>query len=122
MQFNTVFNHLSTSLSKSYQPILKVSSYSLLQITYIQNYLQKIVSLRENNCKKAFEVLYKNYYRTKKNPWFKKSAEILALNTKVNSQKSFWRMKYNIYSSGILYNSALIIKLKKLFNNVRKYY
>jgi hypothetical protein len=31
-------------------------------------------------------------------------------------------MKYNMYSSGPVYTANIIIKLKKLFNNVRKYY
>ncbi len=63
-----------------------------------------------------------NYFKTKKNPWFKKSALILALNTRVNTQKSFWRLRHNIYSTGVIYNAAIIVKLKKLFNNLRKYY
>lgn len=46
----------------------------------------------------------------------------MALNTRVNTQKSFWRLKYNIYSTGVIYNAAIIVKLKKLFNNLRKYY
>lgn len=70
----------------------------------------------------AVNYLYQYYLRTKKNQWFKKAAEILALNTRANTQKSFWRLKYNIYSTGVVYNASLIVKLKKLFNNVRKYY
>jgi hypothetical protein len=31
-------------------------------------------------------------------------------------------MKFNINSSGIQYNAAVIVKLKKLYNNVRKQY
>lgn len=56
------------------------------------------------------------------NPWFKKSATILALNTKINIQKSFWRLKFNMDSSGVQYNAAVIVKLKKLYNNIRKQY
>jgi hypothetical protein len=120
-----LFRHSTSSFSKSFLPILRLGikpSYTLSQIEHIQSYLTKVVSIREHNFKKAFEILYLNYYKTKKNPWYKKSALILALNTRVNTQKSFWRLKHNIYSTGVIYNAAIIVKLKKLFNNLRKYY
>mgnify|MGYP000970389866 CR=1 FL=1 len=44
------------------------------------------------------------------------------MNTRINTQKSFWRLRHNILSTGVVYNAAIIVKLKKLFNNVRKYY
>ncbi len=56
------------------------------------------------------------------NPWFKKAATIFALNTKINIQKSFWRMKYNTTSTGVPFNTVMIVKLKKMYNNIRKYY
>jgi len=57
------------------------------------------------------------------NPWFKKAATILALNTKINIQKSFWRMKFNTSSKeGLPFNTVMIVKLKKMYNNIRKYY
>lgn len=46
----------------------------------------------------------------------------MALNTKINIQKSFWRLKFNMDSSGVQYNAAVIVKLKKLYNNIRKQY
>lgn len=46
----------------------------------------------------------------------------MSLNTKINIQKSFWRMKYNMNTSGVKYNAAIIVKIKKMFNNIRKYY
>lgn len=56
------------------------------------------------------------------NPWFKKAATILSLNTKINIQKSFWRLKYNMNTTGVQFNAAIIVKIKKMFNNIRKYY
>jgi len=47
---------------------------------------------------------------------------MLALNTKINIQKAFWRLKNNMDTSGVQYNAAVIVKLKKLYNNIRKQY
>ena len=65
--------------------------------------------------------MHKNVNR-RKNDWFKKAAEVLALKTKINSQKSFWRLKHNRNTPGNIYSVDMIIKLKKLFNITRKYY
>jgi hypothetical protein len=37
-------------------------------------------------------------------------------------QKSLWRLKLNAYTNGVLYDSSLMVKLKKMYNNIRKYY
>ncbi len=37
-------------------------------------------------------------------------------------QKSFWRLKFNVDTSGLQINAAKLVKLKKMYNNVRKYY
>ena len=37
-------------------------------------------------------------------------------------QKSIWRLKLNAYTNGILYDASMMVKLKKLYNNIRKYY
>lgn len=31
-------------------------------------------------------------------------------------------MKYNMNTSGVTFNAAIIVKIKKMFNNIRKYY
>ena len=31
-------------------------------------------------------------------------------------------MKYNMNTNGVEFNAALIVKIKKMFNNIRKYY
>lgn len=47
---------------------------------------------------------------------------ILSLNTKINIQKSFWRMKFNVETPGVVFNTASMVKLRKMYNNIRKYY
>lgn len=37
-------------------------------------------------------------------------------------QKSLWRLKLNAYTRGVLYDTTLMVKLKKMYNNIRKYY
>ena len=56
------------------------------------------------------------------NPWFKKAATILSVNSRINIQKSFWRMKLNMNTAGVTFNAAIIVKLKKMYNNIRKVY
>lgn len=66
-----------------------------------------------------------NYLRHddgRENKWFKKAAMILSLNTKINIQKSFWRMKFNVETPGVVFNTASMVKLRKMYNNIRKYY
>ncbi|KAM3141229.1 hypothetical protein pb186bvf_006614 [Paramecium bursaria] len=56
------------------------------------------------------------------NPWFKRIAQMIAKNSRITSQISFWRMKDNAFTSGATMNTLQIIKCKKLFNNLRKAY
>jgi hypothetical protein len=44
------------------------------------------------------------------------------LNTKINIQKSFWRLKFNMNTKGVQFNAAIIVKIKKMFNIIRKFY
>ena len=37
-------------------------------------------------------------------------------------QKSLWRLKLNAYTNGVLHDASLMVKLKKMYNNIRKYY
>jgi hypothetical protein len=58
----------------------------------------------------------------KRNPWFSKAAKLLSMNSKINVQKSYWRLRENLYSTGELKNTAAVIKLQKIFYIVGKYY
>ena len=64
----------------------------------------------------------KNVESQRVNPWFKRAAYILALNSTVDIQKSFWRMKENISATEVTLSAVKIVKLKKMFNNIRKAY
>lgn len=44
------------------------------------------------------------------------------MNTHINIQKSFWRIAYNSESTGVAFNAAIIVKLKKMYNNIKKSY
>jgi len=81
-----------------------------------------VIDTHTGNLKTTLHSLKANAEEERVNPWFKKSATILALNTKINIQKSFWRLKFNMDASGVQYNAAVIVKLKKLYNNIRKHY
>lgn len=44
------------------------------------------------------------------------------MSTKINVQKSYWRLKEHLYSSGEVKNTATIVKLQKVFYIIGKYY
>lgn len=81
-----------------------------------------MIDTSHHNMTNSLRTMKKFAEEERVNPWFRKSATILALNTKINIQKSFWRLKYNMDSTGVQYNTTAIVKLKKLYNNIRKHY
>ena len=82
----------------------------------------KMIKTSNHNMTTSLRTMKKFAEEERINPWFRKSATILSLNTKINIQKSFWRLKFNMDSSGVQYNTTAIVKLKKLYNNIRKHY
>ena len=44
----------------------------------------------------------------------------MSLSTKINQQKSFWRLKFNIDAGGVTINEAVVVKMRKLYNNLKK--
>jgi hypothetical protein len=59
------------------------------QISILQNYFNNLIDNTNENGQTILREMKSNAYS---NPWFRKSAFILSLNTKVNAQKSFWRL------------------------------
>lgn len=57
----------------------------------------------------------------KSNPWFVKAAKRLCLNSKVNVQKSYWKLKDNVVASGQVLNANIRIKLTKLISIVNRH-
>lgn len=92
-------------------------------LTKVYKYFEKVVSTRRTTIKTAldkFKSIKEKEIRI--NHWFKKSSSILAMNSRINVQKSYWRIKYNTTTSGITFNASVIVKMKKLFNHVKKIY
>ena len=117
-----LFDQLSASTLRTYEPIMKNSfslRYSTSQVKIIRSYLKKIVTVRTENSKKVIQV-FKQLIPKKKNPWLKKAAQILALNTRVNTQKSFWRLRYNVYFKKGVVPANFVVALKKLYNYLHK--
>ena len=121
---SSIFSHSSSSMKKTLEPILlpHKKAYTLQQIEQMQSFFSKVISVNKTNIKKTIHIIHKVCKRKAKNHWFKKAAEVLALKTKINTQKSFWRLKFNRNTPGNVYSVDMIIKLKKLFNIVRKKY
>jgi hypothetical protein len=46
--------------------------------------------------------------------WFKRSAKYLVMNSKINFQKAYWKLKDNAKSSGQIIDANLRIKLIKI--------
>ena len=47
---------------------------------------------------------------------------MIILNSEINLQKSFWRIKFNIDTAGVNFNAIIILKIKKMYNNIEKAY
>ncbi len=88
----------------------------------MHKYFTKICTNTNESLKSTIKNIKAYAEEERINPWFKRAATILSLNTKINIQKSFWRLKYNMNTNGVTFNAAIIVKIKKMFNNIRKYY
>lgn len=71
------------------EKVLFRKQYDMGQISVLQNYFIKLIDNTNENGKTMLREMKNNAYS---NPWFRKSAFILSLNTKINAQKSFWRL------------------------------
>ena len=110
---------------KNFKPIFNKKLYPLKHVSILHRCFDKMIASANNNVRtsiKNLQTLPEPIVDGSNNPWFKKAATILALNTKINIQKSFWRMKYNTSSKEGLISTVMIVKLKKMYNNIRKYY
>ena len=72
------------------QKVLFRKQYNMSQISTLQNYFSKLIETTEENGRLVLREM-KDYAYS--NPWFRKAAFMLSLNTRVNVQKSFWRMR-----------------------------
>jgi len=72
------------------QKVLFRKQYNMNQISTLQNYFSKLIETSSENGKTVLRDMKEYAYS---NPWFRKAAFILSLNTRLNVQKSFWRMR-----------------------------
>ena len=56
------------------------------------------------------------------NPWFRRVAQMIAKNSRINVQVSYWRMRDSSFTQGNSLKTLKIIKFKKLLNVIRKLY
>jgi hypothetical protein len=88
----------------------------------IHKYFTKINSSTNETISHVLDQLKINSVSRRVNKWFYRAAETFAVRTRINMQKSLWRLKLNAYTNGVLYDASLMVKLKKMYNNIRKYY
>ena len=92
------------------------------EITLLHKLFVNFAENANRNLRYTLTTWRENSANQRKNPWFEKAARILALNSTINIQKSLWRLKQNMYEEGFPFTAPKIVKLKKMFNNVRKLY
>ncbi len=84
------FDNSKEAITRSMQPLLFRKQYDMNQISTLQNYFTKLIETSTDNGRDMLQNM-KDYAYS--NPWFRKAAFVLSLNTRLNVQKSFWRMR-----------------------------
>lgn len=115
---NTLTNQANRNLSSIYYRI----HFNFKDIAHLHKQFVNFSEITSYNLKHTFQTWRDNAANQRTNPWFKKAAMILALNSTINVQKSLWRMKENMNEEGFQFTAPKIVKIKKMFNNIRKYY
>lgn len=83
------FESSKDAIQRSMQKVLFRKQYDMNQISVLQSYFSKLIETSTENGRIMLREMKENAYS---NPWFRKSAFILSLNTRLNVQKSFWRI------------------------------
>ncbi|CAD8123445.1 unnamed protein product [Paramecium sonneborni] len=82
--------------------------------------IQRMIHLNRF-AEKALKKYVMNIWRGQptKNKWFKRAADIIAKNSKINKQVAYWRIRDNcLNQKAVGLSTQQIIKFKKLFNNL----
>jgi hypothetical protein len=119
---SVLFENTHNAINRNIGPVFIKPHYGMEGISKLHKYFTKICTNTNDNLKTCIKNIKAYAEEERINPWFKRAATILSLNTKINIQKSFWRLKYNMNTNGVTFNAAIIVKIKKMFNNIRKYY
>jgi hypothetical protein len=96
--------------------------FNFNEITHLHKLFVNFAENATKNLRFTLQTWRENAANQRKNPWFEKAARILALNSTINIQKSLWRFKQNMNEEGFPFTAPKIVKLKKMFNNIRKLY
>jgi len=118
----SLFENTHNAVNRNIGQVFIKPQYGMEGISKLHKIFTKICTNTNENLRNCIKNVKAFAEEERINPWFKKAATILSLNTKINIQKSFWRLKYNMNTTGVQFNAAIIVKIKKMFNNIRKYY
>lgn len=89
------------------------------QCLAIQKIIKLDIILQRILKKKVMEVWRRPRFE---NPWFRRVAQMIAKNSRINVQVSYWRMRDSSFTQGNSLKTLKIIKFKKLLNVIRKLY
>ena len=116
------FDISSKAEKRNFAPLLHKKQFNLQSINNLHKYFLRLCSNTDDNIREAIQKMKEVAEEERVNPWFKKAATILSVNSRINMQKSFWRMKMNMNTAGVTFNATMIVKLKKMYNNIKKFY
>ena len=119
------------SILRKYQQIYKRACFQELIFNmnlHIQR--QKILAInRIIRKKKMFELMkiykYFTFWRNEArnyNPWFKRSVQIAAKNSRINLQIAYWRLRDSINVAGASLSNLKADKCRRIFNYMSKHY
>jgi hypothetical protein len=118
-QFMSTLNQIE---AKHLSLIYYRRQFNFNEITHLHKLFVNFAENATKNLRFTLQTWRDNAANQRKNPWFEKAAKILALNSTINIQKSLWRFKQNMNEESFPFTAPKIVKLKKMFNNIRKLY
>ena len=92
----------------------------MYELRKIQGLFNLMGTNAKQNAKDTVEVLQDNACE-KRNKWYMRSAKLLSLHSKINVQKSYWRMRENVWLSGQRRREERAHHLRKVAGIVGKY-
>lgn len=91
-----VMNILNNQARRNLAPIYYRIHFNFKDIAHLHKQFVNFSEVTAHNLKYTFQTWRDNAANQRTNPWFKRAAMILALNSTINVQKSLWRMKENM--------------------------
>ena len=117
-----LFLNLTEASSKVHSSVYKTRTYSHYELRKIHSYFNTMSkSVKVNGARMISSLKDYSSNAIRNNPWFKKSAKYLVLNSKLNIQSSYWKLKENVESSGQVLNANTRIKLIKLTSILKRH-